>query len=209
MTVWKNLPNALSVMRIIAVPFFVYFLAIDRSVIGARIALGIYFAASLTDIFDGRIARRYHLESKLGGLLDASADKLFVVAGFICPLARGVLPWWLVVLTLVREVYVFWMGLQAIKKHVQPVPTRIGKIRTVFQMATVVAILIFMAISDNLSWDGLWLMDDNEATPLTALVSSIAWIGLILSLYSALQYTKIYIVKNRELKEAERMKGTC
>ena len=200
---WKHLPNLLSTLRIIAVPFFVYFLVVDGSTFNARVALGIYFFASITDIFDGRIARKYNLTSNLGTLLDAGADKLFVVAGFVCPAIRGILPWWLVIITLVREGYILWMATVSLKKNRIPRPIFSGKAKTVFQMATVVAVLIFMAISDDLSWEGLWLLDGGEATFLTVLVSWIAWTGLILSIWSGIMYTKDYIRINRELKEEE------
>lgn len=204
---WKHLPNLLSTLRIIAVPFFVYFLVIDGGTFEARIALGIYFFASLTDIFDGRVARKYDLTSKLGTLLDAGADKLFVIAGFVCPAIRGVLPWWLVVITFVREGYILIMALSALKKNVTPTPNFIGKGKTVFQMATVVAVLIFMSISNGLSWEGLWLLEYGEANFLTVLVSAIAWTGLVMAIWSAVLYSEFYIVKDRELKAAAAQKG--
>ncbi len=208
---WKHLPNLLSTLRIIAVPFFVYFLVVEGGTFEARIALAIYFFASITDTFDGYIARKYDLTSPLGALLDAGADKLFVVAGFICPAIRGILPWWLVVITLVREGYILWMSLSSLKKHVQPTANKSGKLKTIFQMATVVAVLIFMSITDGLSWEGPWLLEYGEANFLTVLVSAIAWIGLVLAIWSAILYTKFYIVKNRELKEqaAAEKTGAC
>ena len=199
---WKHLPNLLSALRITAVPFFVFFLLVfDDSTFGARVALGIYFFASITDIFDGKIARKYNLTSNLGTVLDAGADKLFVVAGFICPAILGVLPWWMVILTFIREIIVLILAYLALKKNVIPHATQLGRFRTVFQMATVVAILIFMAITNNLDWSGLWLLDNGEANFLTVLVSAIAWIGLVSSLLSLPQYFKVYIVENRKLKE--------
>lgn len=204
---WKHLPNLLSILRILAVPFFIYFLVIDGGTFEARIALGIYFFASITDIFDGKIARKYNLTSDLGTLLDAGADKLFVVAGFICPAIRGVLPWWLVVITLVREAYILWMATDSLKKNILPKPIFSGKAKTVFQMATVVAVLIFMAISDGLDWEGLWLLEYGEANFLTVLVSAIAWTGLVLAIWSAIQYTRNYFVINGELKRKKAAEG--
>ncbi len=206
---WKHLPNLLSSLRIIAVPFFVFFLLVfDDSTFGARVALGIYFFASITDIFDGKIARKYNLTSDLGTVLDAGADKLFVVAGFVCPAILGVLPWWLVILTFVREAIILYIAYQALRKNVIPHATQLGRFRTVFQMATVVAILIFMAITNNLDWSGLWLLDNGEANFLTVLVSAIAWIGLVTSLMTIPQYVKVYIVENRKLKEAAEQRAS-
>ena len=204
---WKHLPNLLSILRILAVPFFIYFLVIDGGTFEARIALGIYFFASITDIFDGKIARKYNLTSDLGTLLDAGADKLFVLAGFVCPAIRGVLPWWLVIITLAREAYILLMATDSLRKNILPKPIFSGKAKTVFQMATVVAVLIFMAISNGLDWEGLWLLEYGEANFLTVLVSAIAWTGLVLAIWSAIQYTRNYFVVNGELKRKKAAEG--
>ena len=201
---WKHTPNLLSALRLLSVPFFVYFLIADGTVVGARIALVIYFAASITDIFDGRIARKYHLESNVGVVLDAGADKLFVVAGLVCPMILGILPVWFVVILLIREAYIFWIAMEALRKKVLPRPIFLGKAKTVFEMATVVALLIFMAITDGLEWSGLWLLEYGEVNFLTILVSGIAWMGFILSLASVVPYTQIYIEENRKWKERQR-----
>ncbi len=201
---WKHTPNLLSALRLLSVPFFVYFLIADGTVVGARIALVIYFAASITDIFDGRIARKYHLESNVGVVLDAGADKLFVVAGLVCPMILGILPVWFVVILLIREAYIFWIAMEALRKKVLPRPIFIGKAKTVFEMATVVALLIFMAITDGLEWSGLWLLEYGEVNFLTILVSGIAWMGFVLSLASVVPYTQIYIEENRKWKERQR-----
>ena len=201
---WKHTPNLLSALRLLSVPFFVYFLRADGTVVGARIALVIYFAASITDIFDGRIARKYHLESNVGVVLDAGADKLFVVAGLVCPMILGILPVWFVVILLIREAYIFWIAMEALRKKVLPRPIFLGKAKTVFEMATVVALLIFMAITDGLEWSGPWLLEYGEVNFLTILVSGIAWMGFILSLASVVPYTQIYIEENRKWKERQR-----
>ena len=201
---WKHTPNLLSALRLLSVPFFVYFLIADGTVVGARIALVIYFAASITDIFDGRIARKYHLESNVGVVLDAGADKLFVVAGLVCPMILGILPVWFVVILLIREAYIFWIAMDALRKKVLPRPIFLGKAKTVFEMATVVALLIFMAITDGLEWSGPWLLEYGEVNFLTILVSGIAWMGFVLSLASVVPYTQIYIEENRKWKERQR-----
>ena len=201
---WKHTPNLLSALRLLSVPFFVYFLIADGTVVGARIALVIYFAASITDIFDGRIARKYHLESNVGVVLDAGADKLFVVAGLVCPMILGILPVWFVVILLIREAYIFWIAMEALRKKVLPRPIFLGKAKTVFEMATVVALLIFMAITDGLEWSGPWLLEYGEVNFLTILVSGIAWMGFVLSLASIVPYTQIYIEENRKWKERQR-----
>ena len=73
-------------------------------------------------------------------------------------------------------------------------------------MATVVAILIFMAITDDLEWSGLWLLDGGNVTFLTLLVTGIAWMGFVLSVASIVPYTQIYITENRAWKERQKEK---
>ena len=201
MTVWKQLPNALSIFRILSVPFFVYFIVFDKTLTGARIALGLYFLASITDIFDGKIARKYHLESRIGGILDATADKCYIVAGVICPMIRGFIPWWMVVLIFAREAYVLWLGYVAIKKKGDLSPTFLRKFKTVLQMSGIVAILIITAISGDISWSGFLMVDDGEITILTLIVSAFNWVGLVVSYMSIVEYTKRYIDGTRDERE--------
>ena len=116
----------------------------------------------------------------------------------------GILPVWFVVILLIREAYIFWIAMEALRKKVLPRPIFLGKAKTVFEMATVVALLIFMAITDGLEWSGPWLLEYGEVNFLTILVSGIAWMGFILSLASVVPYTQIYIEENRKWKERQR-----
>lgn len=201
------MPNFLCVLRIIAVPIFAFFLVWDfkdfDSTFGARIAVLIYFLASITDIFDGRIARKYHLESRLGQILDPLADKLLVLTGFLCPLYRGILPWWFVALTFLREVIVMGMCAEGIYRKISMPPLYSGKVKTVLQMSTIVGILLFMCISTGLEWNGFMLIEYGDVNLLTIFVSGIAWAGLITSYYSLFFMIKIFIDAKRRLRSGE------
>ena len=80
-----NLPNKLTVLRVIMIPFFVFFMLTEYAGESSRwIALAIFIIASLTDLLDGKIARKYNLVTNFGKFMDPLADKLLVVAALIC-----------------------------------------------------------------------------------------------------------------------------
>ena len=93
-----NLPNKLTVLRVLMIPFFVLFMLLD--ITGAAdkwIAVAIFIIASFTDFLDGHIARKYNLVSNFGKFMDPLADKLLVSAAMICLVEMGRLPAWIVI----------------------------------------------------------------------------------------------------------------
>jgi cardiolipin synthase (CMP-forming) len=94
-------PNALSLLRIVGVPVFLWLILHERD----GWALAVLTVSGATDYLDGKIARRYHLVSQIGALLDPVADRLYVVAALIGLALREVVPWWLVGVLLAREVF--------------------------------------------------------------------------------------------------------
>ena len=95
-----TLPNALSVLRLLGLPLFVWALITERDVL----ALVILLLSGLTDYLDGKIARRYNMESRLGQFLDPIADRLYIVTTLLGLAWRGIIPVWLVIVLLLREV---------------------------------------------------------------------------------------------------------
>ena len=99
-----NLPNKLTVLRVIMIPFFVVFMLTD---LGGQysnyIALVIFCVASLTDMLDGKIARKYNLVTNFGKFMDPLADKLLVGAAMICLIPMDKLPAWIVIVIISRE----------------------------------------------------------------------------------------------------------
>ena len=100
-----NLPNKLTILRVIMIPFFVAFLMLEN---GANttyryIAAALFIIASLTDLLDGKIARKYNLVTNFGKFMDPLADKLLVCSALICMIELGQLPAWMVIIIISRE----------------------------------------------------------------------------------------------------------
>ena len=101
-----NLPNKLTVCRVILIPFFVFFLLADpASVTFKWIALGIFVIASLTDMLDGKIARKYNLITDFGKFMDPLADKLLVCSAMIGLIELERIPSWIVIVIIARVRY--------------------------------------------------------------------------------------------------------
>ena len=99
-----NLPNKLTVFRVILIPFFVFFLLYPGfGGYGNYVATGIFIIASLTDFADGKIARKYNLVTDFGKFMDPLADKLLVCAAMICLVDMRKLPAWIVIIIISRE----------------------------------------------------------------------------------------------------------
>ena len=93
-----NLPNKLTVLRVLLIPFFVWFTLVDLVPGYSKyIAVLIFIAASLTDLLDGKIARKYNLVTNFGKFMDPLADKLLVCAALICLVSEKLLPAWMVI----------------------------------------------------------------------------------------------------------------
>ena len=99
-----NLPNKLTILRVILIPFFVFFLISPFfDGYGNYIALAIFIIASLTDMADGKIARKYNLVTNFGKFMDPLADKLLVCSAMICLVDLKLIPVWVVLIIIARE----------------------------------------------------------------------------------------------------------
>ena len=98
-----NVPNTLTVLRVIMIPFFVLFMLGDITSVDKYIALGIFIAASLTDTLDGYLARKNNQVTNFGKFMDPLADKLLVCAAMICLMDLDRLPSWIVIIIISRE----------------------------------------------------------------------------------------------------------
>lgn len=135
------LPNALTILRLILVPLFVWLLFIDPTSFSWRMAATVAFGvAILTDTFDGRLARRYGLVSDFGKIWDPIADKALTGAAFISLSILAELPWWVTILILVREWGITWMRVRMLKYAVMSAAPA-GKLKTVLQS---IALLMFL-----------------------------------------------------------------
>ena len=144
----KHLPNALTVSRIILIFCFVVLANFDSAnptciKVGEHtahvchaIALIVAFLAGITDLLDGYLARKYHVESDFGRLMDPLADKIFILATFIMMLDYGMIPGWVLIVILTREFMVTGLRTLASSKNVIIAADRWGKMKTATQMFT-------------------------------------------------------------------------
>jgi len=139
-----NLPNKLTVLRMIMVPFFCFFYLTSLVPEPAKywISLAIFALASYTDHLDGKIAREQHLITDFGKFMDPLADKLLVCSAFICFVESGQVPAWMTIILIGREFIISGFRLVAAGKGVVIAANMWGKIKTVVQMAAVIAILL-------------------------------------------------------------------
>lgn len=137
-----NLPNKLTVFRVILIPFFVFFMQPSYGAMGRYIALAIFIVASLTDLADGKIARKYNLVTNFGKLMDPLADKLLVCTAIICLMDQNLLPSLVVIIIICREFIISAFRLIAASNNKVIAAGMWGKFKTTFQMFMVVALLI-------------------------------------------------------------------
>lgn len=135
-----NLPNALTVIRILLVPLFVY------EVLEGHYAEGmaVFTLAAVTDALDGFVARFWKLRTRLGTFLDPMADKLLVTAAYVILSVKGMIPLWLALAVISRDVIIV-LGALVVhmvngKLHIRPHP--VSKVNTFFQLLTVILALV-------------------------------------------------------------------
>ena len=158
-----NLPNKLTVLRVIMVPFFVLFMLTDLGgEAGKWIALVIFCLASLTDMLDGKIARARNLVTNFGKFMDPLADKLLVCSAMICLIPTGQLPAWVVIVIIAREFIISGFRLVASDSGIVIAASYWGKFKTVSQMLMVIVLIadlggVFDMIGTALIWIALIL----------------------------------------------------
>lgn len=173
-----NLPNKLTVLRVIMVPFFVFFMLWDGlGVNGKYVAAALFILASLTDCLDGHIARKYHLITDFGKFMDPIADKLLVCSALICLVEQGMLASWIVIIIIGREFIISGFRLVASDKGIVIAASYWGKFKTVSQM-----IMIILMIMDLGGFFG-------------ALEMIFVWLAVALTIISLVDY----LYKNRNV----------
>ncbi|MBQ7965283.1 MAG: CDP-diacylglycerol--glycerol-3-phosphate 3-phosphatidyltransferase [Ruminococcus sp.] len=137
-----NLPNKLTVLRIILVPFMVAAMLIPFP-FHYLVAGLIFGAASLTDYFDGKIARERNLITNFGKFADPIADKILVVSALVCFLANGLCDPIIIIIVLFREFVVTSIRLSAASSGTVVAANMWGKVKTVTQMIAIIAVFVF------------------------------------------------------------------
>ena len=173
-----NLPNKLTILRVILIPFFVVFMLFD--ITGAAdkwIALVIFCVASLTDMLDGKIARKYNLVTNFGKFMDPLADKLLVCTALICLTSMNRLNVIVVLVIIAREFIIGGFRLVASDNGIVIAASYWGKFKTVSQMALIIVLIMDLG--------GVWNV---VGTVLT-------WVALLLTVVSLIDY----IAKNKQV----------
>lgn len=156
-----NLPNKLTVLRVLAIPLFLFFLYVTKGVF-RFLPLIIFIAAAVTDAIDGYIARRDNLVTDFGKFMDPLADKLLTASAFIAFVEMGYMSAWVVVLIISREFLVSGFRTLAASKGVTIAANPWGKIKTVFQMILIVVVLF--------NYTGYFAFTNGWVGPLVAVV---------------------------------------
>ena len=178
-----NLPNKLTVLRVIMIPFFVLALLYDggENQTLRYVAAAIFIIASLTDMLDGKIARKYNLVTNFGKFMDPLADKLLVCSALICLVELKELPAWMVIVIISREFIISGFRLVASDNGVVIAASYWGKFKTTFQMIAVVLLIVGIPA-------------------LSMVTTAVVWIALVLTVISLVDY----IAKNvNVLKEGK------
>ena len=184
-----NLPNKLTVLRICMIPFFVAALLYENGADQTMriIANVIFITASLTDLLDGKIARKYGLVTNFGKFMDPLADKLLVCSALICLIQLGQLPAWVVIVIISREFIISGFRLVAADNGIVIAASYWGKFKTVFQMTAVVLLIFNIPPLSVLTSAVLWILIFN-IPPLSVLTSAVLWIAVILTVVSLVDY---------------------
>jgi CDP-diacylglycerol--glycerol-3-phosphate 3-phosphatidyltransferase len=207
-TIRQQAANILTIFRVILVPFFIYAL-FGHSVPSAVASLLLFITASISDYFDGYLARRLKTRSRFGAFLDPLADKILTGGAFISfvILPDFLIPFWLVLIILLREITVTLFRVIAIKSKMEVKTEFSGKIKTAFQMFSVISILLLFCIKrifvskrpelGTAEGVELWnrLAGDAAGLFLYYIPLALVSISAVLALVSMVQY----IVKNREI----------
>jgi len=184
-----NLPNKLTLLRVILVPFFLLFMYMKFPFHYAA-ALIVFAAASITDALDGKIARKNHLVTNFGKFLDPLADKVLVMAALavfaeLPQINMGAVP---LIIIISREFMVSGLRLIAADSGIVVAAGMWGKLKTAFTMGTIVAILLWLSVVNDFSFN----ISQGILNAADVISSVLIWISVVLTVISGLVYLKGY-----------------
>lgn len=203
-----NLPNKLSLLRIILIPLTLLFM-LPISIYGFEpagwnnfinnhglfVAGIVFIVASLTDMFDGKIARKYNLITNLGKFLDSLADKMLVIGVLLAFVELGRVSSWFVMIICLREFMVTGIRMLASQKGVVMAAKMIGKVKTTFQMIAIIYLMYEPTLNKIFH-----LFDLNFETPIKILGDILFLLCVIMTIISGMDY----LLKNKNyLKESD------
>ena len=178
-----NLPNRLTILRMVLTPFLVYFMLTEWR-FSPLLSFIIFAAASITDFIDGKIARDRNLVTDFGKFLDPIADKIVVLSILICMITKGLCSPVVVVIVIFREFIVSSLRLLAATNSVVLAAEKSGKVKTAFQMLSVTLVLAICSVQSLFGAE----------IPVKTISNILMWLTAALTLYSGVEY----IVRNRQ-----------
>lgn len=178
-----NLPNKLTLLRVILVPVFIVFVLYPQIPLHYLWALLIFILASLTDHYDGKIARDRNLITNFGKFLDPLADKILIISALVCFLSLGFANVWCVLIIIARELMVTSLRLLALEEGGKVIAAnRWGKAKTISQMAAVILILFAQSV--------LEILRKPAPQPVLAAGSGVIWFAAVLTVVSGVVYVR-------------------
>lgn len=187
-----NLPNKLTVLRIILTFVFMFFV-FSKGLTSKGLALAVFIAAALTDLFDGMIAKSRNLITDFGRIMDPIADKILVLAAFLSFIQLQLIPAWCVIVIIGRELVITSLRLFAFSKGVVIAASKGGKHKTVSQMAAIIIILASLVFKDVMKAYFFWSPVFDKT------IAGIIYLSMISTVVLTLISGIAYIWSNRHL----------
>lgn len=167
-----NLANKLTTFRVLCIPIFVVFMLIESIPYNYYLAAIVFIIASITDLFDGKIARKYHLVTNFGKFMDPLADKMLVSAAIIC-LTPKMIPSWVVIIIISRELFISGFRMLAADQGIVLAAGWWGKFKTAFSMVMIIVLIVNTPLNNSV---------------LYIIGQILIWISLALTIISMIEY---------------------
>ncbi len=167
-----NLANKLTTFRVLCIPIFVVFMLIESIPYNYYLAAIVFIIASITDLFDGKIARKYHLVTNFGKFMDPLADKMLVSAALIC-LTPKMIPSWVVIIIISRELFISGFRMLAADQGILLAAGWWGKFKTAFSMVMIIVLIVNTPLNNSV---------------LYIIGQVLIWISLALTIISMIEY---------------------
>ena len=167
-----NLANKLTTFRVLCIPIFVVFMLIESIPYNYYLAAIVFIDASITDLFDGKIARKYHLVTNFGKFMDPLADKMLVSAALIC-LTPKMIPSWVVIIIISRELFISGFRMLAADQGIVLAAGWWGKFKTAFSMVMIIVLIVNTPLNNSV---------------LYIIGQILIWISLALTIISMIEY---------------------
>ena len=167
-----NLANKLTTFRVLCIPIFVVFMLIESIPYNYYLAAIVFIVASITDLFDGKIARKYHLVTNFGKFMDPLADKMLVSAALIC-LTPKMIPSWVVIIIISRELFISGFRMLAADQGIVLAAGWWGKFKTAFSLVMIIVLIVNTPLNNSV---------------LYIIGQILIWISLALTIISMIEY---------------------